>query len=61
MTEEIKNSLIIDLMEKPSLNDYYELLSYYNIIYENNYQSNFSNIEKEINIFFFLWQNKSTN
>ncbi len=52
LTEEIKNSLIIDLMEKPSLNDYYELLNYYNIIYENNYQSNFSNIEKEINTFF---------
>lgn len=52
LTEEIKNSLIIDLMEKPSLNDYYELLNYYNIIYENNYQINFSNIEKEINTFF---------
>ena len=52
LTEQILNSLILDLMQKPEINNYYELLNYYNIIYDYNFQSNFINIDKEINEFF---------
>ena len=58
LKEEFINSLVLDLMEKPEINNYYELLNYYNIIYEYNLESNFINIDKEINEFLNFLINK---
>ena len=58
LTEQIINSLILDLMEKPEINNYSELLNYYNIIYDYNFESHFINIDKEINDFMNFLINK---